>query len=301
MTPDEILAHPPTVLSQAQRESFFAEGFLYLERAIDDGWLARLRAATAEVIERSRAVVASDDIFVIEEGHRPDAPRLRRLIRAADNHPVFWEYASASIVPDIVADLVGPDVKFRESMINFKWAHGGEPIGWHQDLAFYPHTNRTPLITLLFLEDVSAEMGPLKVIPRSHRGTQFDHHDDDGRWAGGISDRDLARVPLETARSLPGPAGSLAIVHGGMIHGSAPNRSARSRPLLICGYSSADAFAYTPLGTVSRYTWRIVRGEPATHAHHEPMRPRIPPDWSEGYTSIFEDQKDETRPDGAGA
>ena len=28
MTPDDILAHPPRVLTQAQRERYFATGFL---------------------------------------------------------------------------------------------------------------------------------------------------------------------------------------------------------------------------------------------------------------------------------
>ncbi len=301
MTPEEILAHPPGVLSQAQRESFFEAGYLVLERIIDDGWLDRLRGAMAEMIEESRETEASNDSFVLEPAHKADAPRLRRLNRAADHHPVFWEYASASILPDIVADLVGPDVKFRESMLNFKWAGGGDPVEWHQDLAFYPHTNRTPLITLLCLEDVTPDMGPLKVIPGSHLGELFDHHDDAGRWAGGVADRDLARAGVESAVSLPAPAGTLIVIHGWVIHGSERNLSDRCRPLLICGYSSADAFSYTPLGNVSRYTWEIVRGQPAKYSHHEPLHLRVPPDWSQGYTSIFEDQKSETRERPAGA
>ena len=301
MTPEEILAHPPGVLSQAQRESFFEAGYLVLERIIDDGWLDRLRGAMAEMIEESRETEASNDSFVLEPAHKADAPRLRRLNRAADHHPVFWEYASESILPDIVADLVGPDVKFRESMLNFKWAGGGDPVEWHQDLAFYPHTNRTPLITLLCLEDVTPEMGPLKVIPGSHERELFDHHDDAGRWAGGVSARDLARAGVESAVSLPAPAGTLIVIHGWVIHGSERNLSDRCRPLLICGYSAADAFSYTPLGNVSRYTWEIVRGQPAKYSHHEPLRLRVPPDWSQGYTSIFEDQKDETRESPAGA
>lgn len=301
MTPEEVRTIPPKILSPARREHFFDDGYLVLERIIDDGWLARLRAATAEMVEQSRAIEASNDSFVVEPGHRADAPRLRRLNRAADHHPVFWEYASESILPDIVADLVGPDVKFRESMLNFKWAGGGDPVAWHQDLAFYPHTNRTPLITLLCLEDVTPEMGPLKVVPGSHKRELFNHHDDAGRWAGRVSDRDLGRAGVDRAVSLPAPAGTLIVVHGWMLHGSEHNLSDRCRPLLICGYSSADAFSYTPLGNVSRYTWEIVRGQPAKYSHHEPLRLRVPPDWSRGYASIFEDQKSETRENRAGA
>src|SRR5437762_710626 len=34
MTPEQVLAIPPKVLTQAQREQYFSEGYLYLERAI---------------------------------------------------------------------------------------------------------------------------------------------------------------------------------------------------------------------------------------------------------------------------
>ena len=47
MTPEEILGHTPRLLSQAQREFFFANGYLLVERAIDTARLSRLREAFA--------------------------------------------------------------------------------------------------------------------------------------------------------------------------------------------------------------------------------------------------------------
>ncbi len=82
MTPEQILEFPPRILTQQQREFFFANGYLVLERVLDDKWIARLRAATDEMIERSRAVSQSDAIFDLEPGHTHDHPRLRRVIRA---------------------------------------------------------------------------------------------------------------------------------------------------------------------------------------------------------------------------
>jgi len=41
MTPEQILRVPPKVLTQAQREFYFSEGYLRLERAISDDWIAR--------------------------------------------------------------------------------------------------------------------------------------------------------------------------------------------------------------------------------------------------------------------
>ena len=45
MTPEEILGHRPRLLSQVQREFFFANGYLLVERAVDATWLSRLRGA----------------------------------------------------------------------------------------------------------------------------------------------------------------------------------------------------------------------------------------------------------------
>ena len=46
MTPEDVLAIEPKVLSQAQRESYFQDGFLLLEKVLSDEWIMRLRQAT---------------------------------------------------------------------------------------------------------------------------------------------------------------------------------------------------------------------------------------------------------------
>ena len=128
MTPEDVLAVPAKVLTQAQRESYFEKGYLLVEKAIDEDWLARLRAVTDGVIEESRAIRESDAVWDLEDGHSAEAPRLRRLTSPNDHNPVYWEFASQSVLPDIIADLVGPNVKFHHAKLNFKWARGGEEV-----------------------------------------------------------------------------------------------------------------------------------------------------------------------------
>ena len=62
------------------------------------------------------------------------------------------------------------------------------------------------------------------------------------------------------------------------------------RPLLINSYASADAFPYTDGGAALKNYRKMVRGKPASWAHHDPRPCPIPPDWSKGYTSIYEAQ-----------
>ena len=79
MKPEEVLAHSPRVLTEQQREFYFSEGYLLVERAIGGDWIRKLRAATDELIERSRAVSKSDAVWDLEPGHTAAAPRLRRV------------------------------------------------------------------------------------------------------------------------------------------------------------------------------------------------------------------------------
>jgi ectoine hydroxylase-related dioxygenase (phytanoyl-CoA dioxygenase family) len=302
MTPEAILKIPPRVLTQAQREHYFREGYILLERIIGDEWIGKLRAATDELVERSRKVTKSDTIFDLEPTHRPDAPRLRRVSNPVEHHPVFWDYCTKSPLPDIVADLVGPDVKFHHSKLNYKWAQGGEEVKWHYDISFWPHTNYSPLTVGTYIYDCGPDNGPLGVLPRSHEMepmlSQFDHQ---GRWTGCLRDEDIARLDLSKAVYLTGPAGSLTIHNCRTLHASPRNLSDTGRPLLLFTLTSADAFPYTVNPIKPKHDQAIIRGKRAAWAHHDPRPCLIPPDWSGGYTSIFSLQQEEDEKAAVGA
>jgi len=293
MTPEQVLEIPPKVLSQAQREAYFGDGYLLLENVLDDAWVARLRQATEEMIEESRSITRSDAKWDLEDGHTAEAPRLRRLSSPNDHHPTFWEYASRSVVADIVADLVGPDVKFHHSKLNFKWARGGEEVKWHQDIQFWPHTNYSPLTVGTYAYDCGPDQGPVMVLPGSHKGELYDQYNAADEWIGCLNAEDAEALDTSKAVSLEGPAGSLTIHNCRMLHASRPNRSDVGRPLLLNIYAAADALPYTYNPLQSKYMETIVRGSRARWAHHDPRPCMLPPDWSGGYTSIFALQQEE--------
>ncbi len=293
MTPEDVLALEPRFLTQAQRESYFENGYLLLEKVVSDDWIERLRRATDEKIEESRAVTESDAVWDLEDAHTAENPRLRRLSSPNDHHPEFWAYASQSVVPDIVADLVGPNVKFHHSKLNFKWARGGEEVRWHQDIQFWPHTNYSPCTVGTYLYDCGPEQGPLMVMPGSHKGELYDQYNEKREWIGCLSPDDEAGLDASKAASLTGPAGSLTIHNCRTLHASKPNQSDQGRPLLLNAYAAADALPYTHNPIRSKYMETIVRGERARWAHHDPRPCLLPPDWSGGYTSIFALQQEE--------
>src|SRR5262249_31458335 len=145
MTPEQVLAIPPKVLTSQQREAYFAQGFLILERIIPMEIIERLRGTTDEMIAQSRRITKSDAVWDIESAHSAALPRLRRISSLCDRHSEYWNYVSKSLLGDIVADLVGPDVKFHHSKLNFKASGGRQEVRWHQAIQFWPHTNYSPL------------------------------------------------------------------------------------------------------------------------------------------------------------
>lgn len=217
---------------------------------------------------------------------------MRRLKALVDRHPDFWAFASNSPLTDIAADLLGPNVKFHSSKLNYKSPGGGEVVKWHQDISAWPHTNYS-LVTLgVHLDDVEYDDGPLSCVPGSHDGELFVQRDDNGAWTGSIRDKELAGIDLDRAVDMNGGAGTVIAIHCRTIHGSRANLTNRVRALPLFVFASADAFAWMPAPSPTSKTGEIVRGVPATVAHLDPRPCPVPPDWAkEGYGSIFTAQE----------
>lgn len=292
MTPERILSIPPLVLDQRLREQYFADGFLTVPGYIGTAWLERLRRVVDAKIAMARELTDSDEQFDLAPEHSAASPHIRRLRKAVDQHPELWAFACDPGVVDLVADLLGPDVRFHSSKLNFKWSHGGNAVQWHQDIQAWPHTNCSVLTFGVYLEDTEHAQGPLMAVPGTHCGTLFDQCNDAGHWTGAIAEHDLHTVPLDTAQELCGPAGTVVLLHCRVVHGSARNDSAQMRPLFLNVYASADALPITSAPTPTSRTGLLVRGQEPTHVHMEPYPARLPPRWEQvGYGSIYTAQE----------
>ena len=231
---ENILSRRANILSQAQREAYFSDGFIGVERLVGDLWLSKLQDVTAEFIDISRNIKDKDGRFDLEPNHSANEPRIRRLNSPTDFHETFWEFASQGPFVDIAEDLLGPNVKFHHSKLNFKWSGGGEEVKWHQDIQFWPHTNYQVLTLGVYLDDVTDEMSPMGVIPNSHNGPLYNLYDETGEWTGALSDEDIDALDAASAVYLGGPAGSITAHNCHCVHGSAPNQASKPRPLLLC-------------------------------------------------------------------
>jgi len=279
----------PKLLKPEQKAAYERDGFMAVPGLVDEEWIRRLVATTAEFLEKSRELSASNRVFDLEAGHSAETPRLRRLSSPADLHETYWEFVSQSVLVDVVEDLLGPDIKFHHSKLNFKAPRGGEEVRWHQDIQFWPHTNYSPLTIGVFLGDVEEGMGNVGFIPGSHRGALFDQYDGDD-WVGCLSREDEARVGTDRAVYPTGPAGTITVHNCRTLHGSAPNLSDRDRPLLLQTYAAADAFTYTDLVKKSPHGDMLIRGKQARWARHDPRPCQVGPS---RVRTIFEVQQRE--------
>ena len=130
-----------------------------LENAIGTRQLAALQAVTKSLIETSRSVLQSNDIFDLDEGHSPDEPRLTRIKVPHIQHSAYRDVMMSTAITSVVSALIGPDIRLHNSKLNTKAPGGGAAVEWHQDWAFYPHTNDDLLAIGIMLDDVVQRSG----------------------------------------------------------------------------------------------------------------------------------------------
>ncbi|MEO1089375.1 MAG: phytanoyl-CoA dioxygenase family protein [Pseudomonadota bacterium] len=287
------------MLTDADVGFYREHGYVVLRDAIPAATIADLQRVTAAFIERSRSVAESDEVFDLDDGHGPDRPRLTRIKLPHKRHPAFAELLHGERIRGILSQLLGPNVALQTSKLNTKAPGGGAAVEWHQDWAFYPHTNDDMLALAVMLDDVDEANGPLMVIPGSHLGPVLNHHTG-GVFCGAIDPEDPT-FRFDRAMTLTGKAGDVTIHHARTLHGSAPNRS--DRPRLILFFEAHAADAWPLLGAASyihrlgqQAIWddlhaRMICGTPVLEPRLEAVSVRLPLPPAPDASSIFKSQK----------
>lgn len=260
-----------TALTPAQVAQYQDEGYTVAEGAVPPDLLATLQVELDGWVEESRGhaggwgeALNGYDRFDLEPGHTPEHPRMRRVNNPSEISAPWRAASFDALLADMVADAIGPDVKFVHSKINLKMPGADTVVGYHQDFAFVPHTNADMLTALLMLHDTGPENGGLEVVPGSHR-EGLESLWQDGTFSGTVSAE--ARAECER-RAVPiaGPAGAVCLMAGHLLHASKANSSDRPRGLYITVYSAADAFMLWGNSLPNRLEGKIVRGAPSRRA-----------------------------------
>jgi len=273
------------MLNEKQVAFYRKEGYIGVEGVLNAAETEELGRVTDEFVERSRQVSEHDDIFDLEPGHSAEQPRLRRIKNPAAHHPAYDRALRHPGILGIVAQLIGPAIRCNGQKLNLKSAEFGSPVEWHQDWAFYPHTNDDLLAVGIALDDMTLENGCLLVIPGSHQGPILDHHQG-GRFVGAVTQEgfdDGAAAPVQLR------AGGISIHHARLLHGSLPNTSARPRRLLLFQYCAGDAW---PVMGSSMEAWEqsLLCGDLTYQPRVTPVPIRLPLPPAVRQGSIYESQ-----------
>ena len=266
------------MLSQDQIDFYNESGYLAVREVLSPDEVSDLQRVTDELVEGARSLTESDEAFDLEPGHTVESLRVRRIKRPSLRHDLYMSMLHHDAILNIVAQLIGPSIRYTGEKLNMKSAGFGSVVEWHQDWGFMPHTNDDLLAVGIAIDDMTTENGALLVIPGSHRQPIYDHHQD-GFFVGAVG-RDhfdpAEAVPIEV------PAGGISIHHIRMLHGSAPNTSDRPRRMLFLELAAADAWPLFGLAdwdtwsTWDEYNTCLLRGEPVTEPRMTNVPVRLP-------------------------
>ena len=280
----------------ALKQHYDTHGYVVVPSLFNAGEVQLLRNTTDEIIESARGKSESDSIHDLEDSHNPtDTPRVRRIKDPVQQFDTYGTLARNEKLLSILRTLLGTNVRFHSSKINIKSATYGAAVEWHQDWAFYPHTNDDLITVGIYLENCTEENGPLKVLPKSHKMPVYSHHG----MKDFIGRIDVKKEKINTKKnvSLTGEAGTVTFHHCRMIHGSGLNQKNNNRPLILFGYRACDAWPIVNDGNphhdvnFKNYNKNIIFGKKTLTPRFKNVPVIIPLPKREHYVSIYQLQR----------
>ena len=237
---------------------YHREGYVLYPDFLSGEELAALHEEIARISSGHTKANHDRTRMEMEPNQPPDGTLVRRIYEPCTHYDVFRDFSESARLLDCVSQLFGPNLMFHYSKINMKPPGIGSPVEWHQDLSYYPMTNRDSVSILFYLDDASVENGCLQVIPRRHTGPLLSHSTD-GFFRGKVtvSVDDTEAVPIE------GKAGTVIFMSCMTPHASLTNTSAKPRKTLILSYRAADTYPIhcgVMSNQVETYS-RLVRGK----------------------------------------
>ncbi|ORY95402.1 hypothetical protein BCR43DRAFT_525137 [Syncephalastrum racemosum] len=203
--------------------------------------------------------------FFFEEGAFDEKGELKIPKERAINkighglHELDPTFAKLSLNKDnaaIARDLGFSDPRILQSMVIFKQPYIGGPVPSHQDSSFL-YTEPLSAVGFWFaLEDCTNENGCLWFIPGSHKRVPVTRRfirDPKGSGTTFTGDKEATFDDSEFVR-VEAKAGTLVLIHGSVVHKSAPNYSSKSRYI---------------------YTFHVIEGE-AHYPEDNWLQPSVP-------------------------
>ena len=221
------------MLSNREVEQYRELGYLVVPDVLDAPMLAEVRRMVDGIVADAGKVATHTEVYDLEDSHSSEQPRVRRIKTPHKHFPFFAELTRNPRITAILAQLLGPDIRLHGSKLNMKSAGFGAAVEWHQDWAFYPHTNDDVLAAGVISTTAAWRTGRCWSCPARTRGrctiitptaissAPWTRDRWVGLFQGGAADGQ-SRVDDHPPRAA--------------VHGSALNTSAQPRRLLLHEY-----------------------------------------------------------------
>jgi phytanoyl-CoA hydroxylase len=234
-----------TEVTERQRKSYAAQGFLVVEHFLDEPELQEWRAAVDRAVDRRGRQRFSFALAGEQEGADPPDAQSKdeqdyydQVFTQRNN---LWQ-TDGSIrrlllqpgLGKFAAELAGIDgVRIWHDQALIKEPYSN-PTAFHLDVPYWSFTSADAITIWLALDDATVENGCLHYVPGSHLARKFDNVGITSRlgslfevypeWA------EVAPVPC------PVPAGG-ALFHNGLtFHGAGANMTPGRRRAMTCAY-----------------------------------------------------------------
>jgi hypothetical protein len=213
-----------------------------------------------------------------------DGEPVVRLVHWPSYHqPALNEVRTDPRLAELLAPLIGSDLKQIINQLHWKSTKGCNDFAWHQDCRFrepasaYRNLGESYVQTGLAIDPHDPESGCMRFIPGSHLRGDLAMKIETEVLSTAMSDDALRAVGLDPADAVDVilEPGDVALWSPYLVHGSGPNRSSHQRRLYINGYVRADA--------CDRGEWAFRGGRPVSFGpeqalvHYEQLRSRPDP------------------------
>lgn len=214
-------------LDDAQIGQFWRDGFLVVDDVFDAAEIEALRDAASEP----------------EDNEWKTAGRTVHSLGLTTRHEAFLSLARDLRIVGRLTSLIGEDIQLQHSKMAAQPAEADKGgFGWHQDFAFYPHTNTDLVAVMVMLDDATPDNGCMRMVRGSHERGLLDHMDDEGMFLGTCQESAAWRDHADDIVQITPRAGGISMHHCLMLHGSGPNKSGRPRRGLVFQYRADDAY-----------------------------------------------------------
>ena len=227
--------------AESVREEYDRNGYVKFPAVIPHEEALALGVELKQLIEARNTDVQWDGEFIdVEE---------RAKSKILDMHNVYLEsdaFEGLRHDPRILARLAillgGPVLYDHDKGFVKPGAHGdtyGGKFPPHQDYPFFPHAGGRVLASILYLTDITEDMGPVKIFPGSHAGGPLE-------TVEGRPYLDDVAYPSDQAITMTGKAGDMVAFSINTVHMSGPNKSLMDRVSWLLQVKHPEALSLSP-------------------------------------------------------